>query len=284
MTARIPARSKRQAMDWSLVLVSQEIETSIDLSEELGWGLLIAESDHVRALNALEQYRTENRHWPWRRTISRQGVLFDWGSAAWVALICLFFWLSQRNTVLHDTGLMDATAVSHGQWWRLFTAMYLHADAAHLAANAGIGLLLLGLSMGRFGTGIGLLAAFLAGAGGNVAAWIIYPDGHRSLGASGMVMGCVGLLAAQSFSLPRNPQSWKYTVSGIAGGLMLFVLMGVAPGTDIVAHFGGFVVGVILGIPLALLPRFTQSPATNIFSGSAFTLLTILSWWLALKN
>lgn len=179
---------------------------------------------------------------------------------------------------------MDASAVAHGQWWRLFTAIYLHADVAHLAANAGIGFLLLGLTMGRFGTGIGLLAAFIAGAGGNIAALLIYPEGHRSLGASGMVMGCVGLLAAQSFSISKNPASWKYTVSGVAGGIMLFALMGLAPGTDVVAHLGGFVSGLVLGIVLTVIPRLAQNTAANIIAGSAFSLLTILTWRLALSD
>ena len=59
----------------------------------------------------------------------------------------------------------------------------------------------LGFAMGRYGTGTGVLAAFLAGAGGNVAAWLASLEQHRNLGASGMVMGSLGLLAAQSPSL-----------------------------------------------------------------------------------
>src|ERR1043166_2479581 len=92
MTARIPTRSRRQAMDWSLVLVSQGIETAIDFAEEAGWGLVIAEPDYERAVKTLQQYRAENVRWPWRREISRQGILFDWGSLGWVALVSLFFW------------------------------------------------------------------------------------------------------------------------------------------------------------------------------------------------
>ena len=57
MTARIPTRSRREAMDWSLVLVSQGIETIIDSAEESGWGLLVPEQDYERALNVLHQYR-----------------------------------------------------------------------------------------------------------------------------------------------------------------------------------------------------------------------------------
>src|SRR5574340_1395553 len=188
-TATIPVRSHRQAMDWSLVLVSQGIETTIVRTEDDGgWGLEVAAADYTNALRTLRQYRLENRGWPWQQVVFRSGFLFDWGSLAWCLLVSLFFWLSTR-TDLQSPGLMDGAAVAHGQWWRLFTAMWLHADPAHLATNATIGLVLLGLAMGRYGTGVGLLVAYLAGAGGNLIAWLASLQPHRSLGASGLVMG-----------------------------------------------------------------------------------------------
>src|ERR1043166_9017920 len=183
---RIPTRSRREAMDWSLVLVSQGIETAIDFSEETGWGLVVPESDREHALASIEQYRRENARWPWRRRISREGILFDWAGLGWVLLVICFFWIQQHRPGFREAGLMDAAAVSRGEWWRLFTAIFLHGDVAHLALNASTGLLLLGLAMGRYGTGLGLLAALLAGVGGNVASWPVYAHGPPSLGASGM--------------------------------------------------------------------------------------------------
>ena len=80
-----------------------------------------------------------------------------------------------------------------------FTAVMLHADTAHLISNVTIGALFLGFAMGSFGPGIALLAAFLAGAGGNLVDYWFYPSTHRGLGASGMVMGSLGLLTVYSF-------------------------------------------------------------------------------------
>ena len=272
-------------MDWSLVLVSQGIETTIDRAEDgAGWGLIVAGRDYEAALRAIRQYRLENRAWPWQQAVFKPGFLFDWGSLAWALLACLFFWLSAR-TGMQSAGLMDGAAVAHGQWWRLFTAMWLHADLAHLATNATLGLVLLGLAMGRYGTGIGLLAAYLAGAGGNLLAGLITLQTHRSLGASGMVMGCLGLLAVQSFSLWRQtPHAAKYILSGICGGVMLFVLLALTPGTDVMAHLGGFACGVLLGALLNLLPEVPQMPKTNLLSGLLFALLVIVPWWLALRS
>jgi rhomboid protease GluP len=285
MTARIPARSKRQAMDWSLVLVSQDVETTIDFTEELGWGLIVSAEEHERALGVLQQYRAENRHWPWRQKISSKGVLFDWGSTGWVLLVALFYGIQTHASAdFRDAGLMDAIAVSHGEWWRLFTAIFLHADLGHFAMNAAFGFFLLGLTMGNFGTGFGLLAAYLAGVGGNLATWLIYSGGHRSLGASGMVMGCLGLLASQAIFFRRAPNNFKYAVAGLAAGVMLFTLLGLSPGSDVLAHFGGFVSGIALGGVLRAVPRISRNTGANIVAGMAFCALVILPWWLTLSQ
>src|SRR5207249_3261813 len=61
-SAIIPARSRGQAMDWSLVLLSQGIECMIEHREE-GWALLVGPQDFERAVAALRQYEIENPGW-----------------------------------------------------------------------------------------------------------------------------------------------------------------------------------------------------------------------------
>lgn len=284
-TSRIPARSRREAMDWSLVLLSQGIEPVIEYAEDTGaWGLHISENDYERAQEAIRLYQLENRRWPWRRELFQPGLLFDWGSLAWAALLALFYWIDSRAD-LQASGIMDCAAANSGQWWRMFTAVWLHADLAHLAGNAVIGFVLLGLAMARFGTGAGLLAAYLAGAGGNAVVWLLSPPSHLSLGASGMVMGALGLLAIQSLALlARSTPDWKHRMAGVLGGVMLFVLLGLAPGTDVLAHASGFVSGMLLGVLMRSVPRLSQRTSINVFSGLIFVLLVVWPWWLALRH
>src|SRR5262249_45818938 len=163
----------------------------------------------------------------------------------------------------------------------------LHADLAHLASNCVLGAIFLGLSMGRYGTGIGLLAGYLAGAGGNLFAWLVAPQPRFSLGASGMVMGGLGLLAIQSFALwRRDPQARKYILSGILGGVMLFLLVGLRPRSVLLAHAGGFGPGLLLGAILTRLLdiRRRAGAGVHIFCGFVFTLLAVWPWWLALRS
>jgi membrane associated rhomboid family serine protease len=100
-----------------------------------------------------------------------------------------------------------------------------------------------------------------------------------------MVMGSLGLLAVQSFSLWREtPHAMKYILSGICGGVMLFVLLALTPGTDVMAHLAGFASGVLLGALLSLIPEVSQKPKTNLFCGFLFALLVVVPWWLALRT
>jgi rhomboid protease GluP len=273
-------------MDWSLVLISQGIESMIEHSEEeSAWALQVSGPDYEPAVKAIQLYRAENRGWGWRREVWHSGLFFDWVSLAWVALVCVLYWLNDSRIDLRTPGVMDTAALARGQWWRLFTAIWLHADLSHLASNAMFGLILLGLTMGRYGTGVGLTAAYLAGAGGNMVAWVFSSQPHYGLGASGMVMGCLGLLAVQSVSIWRkSPRAGRQFLSGLFGGLMLFILIGVAPESDVVAHLGGFVTGLVLGALMTWFNRPLRKPAANLVGALVFVVLVLWPWWLALRH
>lgn len=281
--ATIPARSPGQAMDWSLVLVSQGIESTIQ-HDASGWHLLVAGPEVEPARATLRLYEAENRAQPWRQEVFHSGVLFDWASLGWAVTVVFFFWLSTESRGLRDAGIMDAQAVFRGEWWRLFTAVWLHGDLGHLAMNLAIGVPLLGLAMGSCGSGTGFLAALLAGAVGNVATLAFSLGQHRSLGASGLVMGALGLLAAQWLALRyRTPAARRLAVGGVVGGIMLFALLGLSPGTDVVAHAGGFVGGLLLGAGIARRHELARQTHANVAAGLLATGLILGPWWLALR-
>ena len=286
LDALIPVRNRRQAMDWSLVLASQGIEHVIEQDDATGWRLAVSPADHEKALAQIHQFRQENRHWRWRRPVFQPGLFFDWSSLVWVSLIIFFYAWSETHSGLKPAGMMDGAALTRGEWWRLLTATWLHADLAHLAANAVFGFLFLGLVMGRYGPGVGMLAAYVAGVGGNAFAWLVHGESHRGLGASGVVMGALGLLAIQSLPLLKRPNSniFKLFAGGIVAGILLFVFLGTSPGTDVVAHFGGFITGLLLGLLLTLSPRLVHRQWINLAAGLLFAALVILPWWWGLAR
>ncbi len=283
LITRIPARSRGQAMDWSLVLASQGIEHAIGDPDETAWGLMVAESDHAAALNAIRLYRRDNRRWRWRGTISSNGAIFDGVGFAWVALTVVFYWLSTSRAGFREVGILDGSAFAGGQWWRLFTATLLHADVMHLATNALFGFILLGFAAGCYGTGLGLLGAFLAGVVGNLASLALHGKSMHGLGASGVVMGALGMVAVHSIAHLRNTSGTiRMILAGLAGGVMLFALLGLSPGTDTIAHLGGFVAGIAIGALLALVSPPPPAARINLLAGLIFTTLVIWTWALAL--
>ena len=128
-------------MDWSLVLASQGIETSIGApAEERGWHLTVTESDYRRALESLRQYRQENRARRWLHPVPGSDLVFDFSSGVWLVLLTAFYAIDAAQFGhLRAVGMVDSPVVQAGEWWRLFTAIMLHADLAHLAANLTTG-------------------------------------------------------------------------------------------------------------------------------------------------
>jgi len=287
-SAIIPARSKQQALDWSLVLVSQGIQSIIESDpEQEGWRLVVDGHESQQAIRALRQYKLENKAPIWRRKVPWTGLMFDWRCAACFLLLAFLFVLSEtRCAYLRPAGWMDNQAVWSGQWWRPFTAVTLHRDLPHLVSNLTAGFLLLGLAMGSFGFGIGLLGAYLAGVAGNLAGMFLYTGVHRSLGASGMIFGALGLLTGQAAGLLHDGLTGRQLAfRGLASGFLLLVLMGMDPQSDVIAHVGGFLAGGLFGGLLARWGhRLIETALANRLAAWLCAALVIFTWWRAISN
>jgi membrane associated rhomboid family serine protease len=285
----IPAGSHHQAMDWSLVLVSQGIESVIDHDAEGGtWRIIVLDRDWSRAIEVIRQYHTENTGQAWRRDLPWTGLIFDWRCLPWLSLLVLLYALEAAGSIaLRPVGMMNGLAVKAGEWWRLLTAVTLHSDLSHLAANLATGLLLLGLAMGAFGPGIGITAPLLAGVVGNLAGLAVYPESYRGLGASGMIMGCLGVLSAQSVALLRHGLSHRQLAArGVLAGCLLLVLLGFSPerNTDVVAHVAGFVAGGVLGAAAGFIhPKWRHHVWIGRLGQLFCAVVLCLAWWLALR-
>jgi rhomboid protease GluP len=284
--AVIPAFSERQAMEWSLVLSSQGIESTILRPEDdKPWQLLVEPAELARGRDSIRQYRMEQRSWYWRYRMPVAGVLFHWGAIGWLFLFMLVFAMDDAGGGnLKQAGLADTGLINHGQWWRLFTATYLHGDVAHLAMNSSIMMIFGGLAMARFGVAWAWVAVCLAGAIGNLPALWVFPSLHRSLGASGMVMGALGMSAMHSLSLLRlSLRAYKPLLKSIMGAILLFILFGLDPNSDILAHSGGFIGGMVLGGLLVLAPSsWLRNTWIQVAALVGWAALFLITWSLAL--
>jgi len=166
---------------------------------------------------------------------------------------------------LFALGAMNSDAVSKdGEWYRLFSAALLHADALHLLFN-GVALGLAGYLLESLVGRAWLLGLFLVGAaGGSLMGLVINPANIVSVGASGAVMG---LLAAALVLAMRFPAGAKRVQVQLR--LLQFLIPSLIPlatsrqegRIDFAAHFGGAIVGLVAGYTLfAIWPKNEEEP------------------------
>jgi len=127
-----------------------------------------------------------------------------------------------------------------GSYHRLFTATLAHLSPAHLVVNLVL-LWIAGLSLGRIGASMLLILVFLVAGWVATIATILYSDG-LVLGASAGIFGVFGALVGQLRQL-AGPIGWG---RGVVLSVVILVIGSLGYG-DIVAHWSGFFVGVLLG-------------------------------------
>lgn len=282
--AVLECRSQAQALDWSLVLISQGIESvPARRAEDGAWVLEVPGHEWARARESIAAYERENAT-VWRREVKWTGLLFDAHAVLWFLALVLFHFLAWHwQKDFQPRGMMHLDAVRHGEWWRVFTAMTLHADAAHLAANATTGLVFLGLAMGCFGAGGAWLLSLLGGALSFVVTGLLRGEPYFSRGASGFVMASLGLLAAHSLMLSRHEKRVVWIGRGVIAGSLLVVMLGLSPESDVTAHVCGFFAGLVLGVMALRFHVPLAKRGLSVACAVAGLVLVVATWWLALR-
>jgi membrane associated rhomboid family serine protease len=286
-TPGIVAPSVQHAMDWSLVLVSQGIESEVHPVVEGGRAVLHVPLEEIpRARRILAQYQRENRHRRWQTTVPRVGWAFDLQVLAWGVLVTAFYILSMVDkSPLRPLGVFDTEAVRHGAWWRALTAVWLHSDVRHLTSNLATGLVFLAVAMAEYGAGVALLATLVAGAGANWVGLWLRPFAYHGLGASGVVMAALGLVSVRAFRLEEWRRRPSLTAArGLVSAGFLLVLLGFSPESDVLVHVAGFVLGAVLGVGLRPVGDDRQRQARwDLPAKAIFIVLVSGAWWKALQ-
>ncbi len=265
------------------------VASAIELRDD-HYVLEVAAPDADRASTHLSQYEAENRPPP------PDPPAAPLHPHAWVGCVGYAVWLigvayAISNGLVRldafQVGELHAARVQSGQWWRAWTALTLHVSGPHLVANLGAGIWFGYLAGRQLGVGV---AWFLIVAGGGLADLVeglFAPPWHRSVGASTAVFTALGLMSAYTWhERLRQPQRWVQRWGPLVAGVILLGWLGTAgKDTDIMAHFLGFGIGLLLGATAALpavsqrLHRLRQWPA-----GLAAIAIVAVAWALALMS
>jgi membrane associated rhomboid family serine protease len=285
--------SRRQLHGWSLVLAARNIPWRAE-RRGFGWQLLVPAAEFARSLQELRQYESENRGWP-PAAPQAASLVDNRTTTVWVlAALGAFYNLTRHSIDLAGHHPVDwitlgnahAGKIMAGQWWRLVTALTLHADWQHLLGNLLIGGIFISRLCRDLGSGPAWLLLLFSGLLGNlVNAWLQDPA-HRAVGASTAIFGAVGLLAGISMVRYRHSlrprRRWALPVAAALG---LLAMLGTGGGnTDVGAHLFGFLFGLPLGIGAELMIEYRGRPgrALNALLAAAAVGIVGGSWWAAL--
>jgi membrane associated rhomboid family serine protease len=150
---------------------------------------------------------------------------------------------------IFDEGFLAGPPVADGEWWRLFTAMFLHYGPFHLALNM-LALWWFGSAVEHvLGRGRYLLLYIVSGLAGSAGALLFTPD-SATVGASGAIYGILG--AALVLERQRT-----YVLGGGALGIIVLnlVITFALPGISIGGHLGGLAGGALGTLALSRFGR-----------------------------
>lgn len=266
---RSPRRAACDERAFVLAAVGISSEMAADGAEFL---LQVSPGDAPEALLHLQQYELELA----RRPIASPPAPLRLHPNAWVGSLiytCVLLGVAYSASSglwrldAFDAGELDAARVQGGQWWRVWTALTLHLNGPHLAANTGAGIWFGYLAGRLIGAGNAWLLVVL---GAGFANWVeayFGPATHRAVGASTAVFTALGLLSAYSWKTRfRFPQRWAARWGPLIAGVILLGWTGTGggdvsgaerasgEGIDIVAHALGFAIGLLLGATVAWPP------------------------------
>lgn len=166
---------------------------------------------------------------------------------------------------LFDLGAMQPIAIAEGQYWRLITAMFLHANLLHIAFNM-YALYLFGyLVEGAFGKVRFITIYFVAGFLASVTSYTFSDPRSLGVGASGAIFGLLGAWVAYNYRRRGSPMaSAQLRWAGFLIAINLFLGFSVAS-IDNFAHIGGLISGAAAGwVAEGFGPRTARTTATVV--------------------
>jgi len=177
------------------------------------------------------------------------------------------WWSNIDASVLLKLGAKDTSLIQQGQFWRLFTAMFLHVGLLHCLLNILTQISLsvqIESSLGPLKTAFVYLAS---GVGGNMMSAIFLPN-LPEVGASSSIFGLVAVYFVDlivNWSLHANRT--RNLIVLVVSTLISFAL-GFFPHIDNFAHLGGFIVGLVAAfivMPNVALPSLIPSKSRQQF-------------------
>jgi membrane associated rhomboid family serine protease len=154
--------------------------------------------------------------------------------------------LNQPGGNVFNKGLLVGVYVGQGDYWRLFTVMFLHGGVLHIAFNM-FALWWLGSIVEQLIGPVRFLLVYVSsGLAGSAGALIVSGLYTPTVGASGAIFGIMGALLILEYM----------QTGSLAGQAMTMIVINLAltltiPGISLGGHLGGLIGGIVATFALA---------------------------------
>jgi len=176
------------------------------------------------------------------------------------------------QTLVDMGALYGPLTVFKGEWWRLFTAMFLHGGMTHILMNM-FSLYLIGRGMEMYFNAKSYLIIYLfSGLLGGLASLYMHPN-SVGIGASGAIFGVFGALAGFFLAHRDRIQTHsKAFMKDFAVILGINLVLGLSiPSIDVSAHIGGLIVGLVGGFVISKNQKWVW-----VYSGAMAMLMFVV--------
>lgn len=166
------------------------------------------------------------------------------------------------QTLIALGGIGPRLVFAHHQWWRVFTAPFLHVNLSHLLSNGAV-LLLTGILLERVIGRAWVAAIYAVGALAGSIGSLLAGGAMVSVGASGAIMAL--LAAVLVWCIPFEDRARGRRLRRTAVMLFIGALLPSSTGAvDIGAHAGGAVAGGVIGLVLRIIwPETDDTPGRH---------------------
>lgn len=249
-----------EAQEHALVALAMGESVRVENGDEPGEFDLQAEPDAVMKISEeIRQYEAESDREAKPKMVSPSWARYPAGFGyylIWASVLMGVFHFQQTDLSLVERGASSSIGLMEkGEWWRPFTALFLHGDVGHILGNLASGAVF-GMLVSK---SIGPLKAWamilISGTVGNMITSVMtYPEPFTSIGASTAVFGALGILSGiglvENFRENVRMPWLRVLAPLLAGFVLLGWLGGAAPGsrTDVLGHVFGFSAGVMAGV------------------------------------
>jgi rhomboid protease GluP len=162
------------------------------------------------------------------------------------------------NEYLYMNGVLHGySVIVKGEWYRLFTSIFLHADMMHIVMNM-LSLYMVGTVVERIFSKSAYLGIYFVSALVGSFSSIYMHLGGLAVGASGAIFGLFGALAGFAFvhRVTMGEQFMSF-IKDFGVILLINLVIGfVVPFIDVSAHVGGLIAGMVGGFMVAKNPKY----------------------------